>query len=116
MKKWYDEEFLFEIEVISVSHDNKTENHCRNGDEVGDVYTCGYGCPVNKDGGGFCSKAMMIAFPIMEAVRSGGDLKNLGGCEKWTKEFTCPDGVVKYRLTAKKTNNENFHKGEFYKD
>lgn len=59
---------------------------------------------------------MLVLFPMMEAVRSGGDLRNLGGSDKYTKEFICPDGVVKYKLTATKKDNENFHTGEFYEE
>ena len=36
MDKWYEEEYGFTVEVITVSHDGKTHGHCRNGDEVGD--------------------------------------------------------------------------------
>lgn len=57
---------------------------------------------------------MMIMFPIMEAVRSGGDLGNIGGDSKYSKEIVCPDGCVIFRLTAKSLGNENFHKGEFF--
>ncbi len=39
-------------------------------------------------------------FPIMEAVRSGGDLRNLGGFERYTMEFDCPDGIVRFRIEA----------------
>ena len=60
MNKWYDEEYAFTIEVIAVSHNDKTENHCRNGDEVGDIYHCTYDCPVNQHGRGFCQKSMML--------------------------------------------------------
>lgn len=116
MNKWFNEDYFFEIEVIEVSHDGRTVNHCRNGDEVGDIYRCTYDCPVNAEGRGFCSKSMMIAFTIMEAVRSGGDLRNLGGSSENTKEFICPDGVVKFRLTAKKISENNFHTGGFYKE
>ncbi|MBQ8515661.1 MAG: TIGR04076 family protein [Ruminococcus sp.] len=116
MKKWYNEEYAFEIKVIAVSHNGITEHHCRNGEEVGDKYTCCYGCPVNSEGQGICQKSMMLLFPLMEAVRSGGDLMNLGGDTSFSKELMCPDGVVKYRLTAKKLDGENFHKGAFYKE
>lgn len=102
MKKWYDEEYEWEIEVIGFLRGDKTEHYCRNGEEIGDKYTCTYGCPVNKDGQGICSKVMMIMFPIMEAVRSGGDLENIGGSGKYTKDVVCPDGCVIFRLTAKK--------------
>ena len=32
-----------------------------------------------------CSQVMMVLFPIMEAVRSGGDLENVGGSSKYIK-------------------------------
>ena len=71
MKKWYDEEFQWRIEVIGYLRGSGPERVCRNGEEVGDVYTCTYGCPVNAEGQGICSKVMMVLFPVMEAVRSG---------------------------------------------
>ena len=52
MKKWYAEEYAFEIEVIGFLRGNKTQGYCLNGEEVGDKYTCTYGCPVNADGEG----------------------------------------------------------------
>ena len=54
MKKWYDEEYEFTVEVAGFLHGDKTERYCRNGEEIGDVYTCTYGCPVNKQGFGIC--------------------------------------------------------------
>ena len=50
----------------------------------------------------------------MEAVRSGGDLENLGGDGRYSKTIVCPDGCVIFRLTATPLGNENFHKGRFY--
>ena len=94
MKKWYDEEYEWEIEVIGFNKDNEeTERFCRNGEEIGDKYTCTYGCPVNAQGQGICSKVMMMMYPIMECVRSGGDLENVGGDSKYSKVIMCPDGV-----------------------
>ncbi len=72
MKKWYDEEYEFTVEVVGFLHGDRTERYCRNGEEKGDVYKCTYGCPVNVDGYGICSKTMMMLYPLMEAVRSGG--------------------------------------------
>lgn len=114
MKKWYDEEYEFEVEVIGFLNGRDTERYCRNGEEVGDKYTCTYGCPVNKDGQGICSKLMMVMFPVMEAVRSGGNLENIGGDGEYTKVIVCPDGCVIFRLTARKLGNKNFHTGKFY--
>jgi uncharacterized repeat protein (TIGR04076 family) len=95
MNHWYKEEYHFTITVVSVgANDNPT--HCRNGHEVGDTYACEYGCP-NE----FCSKSMSKLFPLMEAVRSGGDLGNLlSGAKKHCGEFICPDGIVRFRVEA----------------
>ena len=87
MKKWYDEEYEFEIEVTGFLRGDTTAGCCRNGEEIGDKYTCTYGCPVNSDGQGICSKVMMIMFPVMEAVRSGGDLENIGGSDRYIKDI-----------------------------
>ena len=114
MKKWYDEEYEFEVEVIGFLRGDHTERYCRNGEEIGDKYTCTYGCPVNQDGHGICPKLMMVMFPVMEAVRSGGDLENIGGDSPNSKVFVCPDGCVMFRLTAKRLGNENFFKGKFF--
>lgn len=116
MNKWYEEEYKFEIEVTGFLRSDHTEHYCRNGEEIGDKYTCTYGCPVNEQGQGICSKLMMVLFPAMEAVRSGGDLTNVGGSEKYVKDFVCPDGCVCFRMTATKTGKKNFYKGEFYKE
>lgn len=78
MRKWYDEEYEFQVEVTGYLRGDHTEHLCRNGEEIGDKYRCTYGCPVNADGYGICSKTMMMLYPLMEAVRSGGDLENLG--------------------------------------
>ncbi len=69
---------------------------------------------MNAQGQGICSKTMMMLFPLMEAVRSGGDLENLGGDGKYTKQIVCPDGCVIFRLTAEKLGGENFFKGKFF--
>ena len=116
MKKWYDEEYEWEIEVTGFLRSDHTERYCRNGEEIGDKYTCTYGCPVNADGQGICSKTMMMLYPIMEAVRSGGNLENVGGSSQYVKDIVCPDGCVMFRLTATPLGNENFYKGEFWKE
>ncbi len=84
-----------------------------NGEEIGDKYSCTYGCPVNEQGQGIV-KDNDDDVSIMEAVRSGGNLENIGGSGKYTKELVCPDGCVIFKMTATKLGNENFHKGNFY--
>ncbi len=107
MKKWLDEEYGFEIEVTGFLRGERTENYCRNGEEIGDKYTCTYGCPVNAQGQGICPKVMLVLFPLMEAIRSGGDLENVGGDGRYSKTVVCPDGCVVFRLSAKKLGNKN---------
>ena len=116
MKKWYQEEYEFKIEVIGYLRGDHTERYCRNGEEIGDLYTCTYGCPVNKDGYGICSKTMLLLYPLMEAIRSGGNLENLGGDEKYSKTVVCPDGCVLYRLTAKPLGHEYFYTGKYWQE
>lgn len=116
MKKWYEEEYGFTVEVIGFLRGDHTEHYCRNGEEIGDVYRCTYGCPVNEQGEGICSKTMLQLFPLMEAVRSGGDLTNVGGSSRYIKEIVCPDGCVLFRLTAEKLGGENFYKGKFWQE
>jgi len=116
MKKWYEEEYGFTVEVIGFLRGDHTEHYCRNGEEIGDVYRCTYGCPVNEQGEGICSKTMLQLFPLMEAVRSGGDLTNVGGSSRYSKEIVCPDGCVLFRLTAEKLGGENFYKGKFWQE
>ena len=59
-----------------------------------------------ESGNGICSKTMML-YPLMEAVRSGGDLRNVGGSSKYEKDIVCPDGCVTFRLTARRIGAEN---------
>ena len=60
--------------------------------------------------------ARSTLYPLMEAVRSGGDLENLGGDGKYSKTIVCPDGCVMFRLTAKPLGGENFFRGGFWKE
>ena len=95
MRRLYQEDCEFRIGVVAVGKDNKPTN-CRMGYEPGDSFTCQYGCPQD-----FCSKSMLKVFPILEAVRSEGDLRNLGGSGKHEMEIVCPDRVVEFRISAK---------------
>ena len=49
MNKWLDEEYEFEVEITGYLRGDKSEGLCRNGEEIGDKYSCTYGCPVNRD-------------------------------------------------------------------
>lgn len=94
MRSWYKEDWQFTITVLKVGRADRAEE-CRLGFEPGDVFTSAYECPAH-----FCPKCMMIAYPLMTAVRTGGDLRELGGDSAHSIEFICPDGVVQFRLVA----------------
>lgn len=92
MDKWFHEDWHFKIEVINVGKDNQPKE-CRLGLEPGDIFECEYETPA-----GFCPTSFIKIFAAMEAVRCGGDLRNLGGEDKSKVVFSCPDGVVTFRL------------------
>ena len=50
---------------------------------------------------------MMMLYPLMEAIRSGGDLRNVGVSDKYVKDIVCPDGCVMFRLKARRLEGEN---------
>ena len=62
---------------------------------------------MNQEGYGICSKTMMMLYPLMEAIRSGGDLKNVGGSDKYEKDIVRPDGCVMFQLSARKLGGGN---------
>jgi uncharacterized repeat protein (TIGR04076 family) len=97
VRKWYQEDWRFTLSVLRVGAQGRAEE-CRLGFEQGDTFECTYECP-----DGFCPKALMKVFPLMEAVRSGGDLRNLGGSGAAEMVFVCPDGVVQFRLVGERT-------------
>ncbi len=92
MDKWFHEDWRFKIEVIKVGKTNQAKE-CRLGLELGDVFECTYETPE-----GFCPTSFMKIFSSMEVVRSGGDLRKLGGEDTSKIAFMCPDGVVKFKL------------------
>ena len=87
MNKFVTENYRFKITVVKAGG-------CRNGHEVGDTYSCEYGCP-----GELCQKTMLKLFPLMETIRCGGDLRTIGQ-EKHKCRFHCPDGAVEFELEA----------------
>mgnify|MGYP006949204837 CR=1 FL=1 len=38
MKKWYDEEYEFEVEVTGYLRGDRPERYCQNGEQIGDKY------------------------------------------------------------------------------
>ena len=90
---------------------DRTERYCRNGEEVGDRYTCTYGCPVNQDGQGICSKAMLLLFPLMEPSEAAAIWKR-SGSGPIARILCVPTAAFSF-ADGKKLGNENFFKGNF---
>lgn len=100
MNRTYAEEWRFRISVLRVGKSSEPQR-CRLGFEAGDVFECHYETP-----GDFCPKSMLKVFPLMEAVRSGGDLRNLGGEAPCGMTLTCPDGEVVFRIVGTRRQEE----------
>ncbi len=96
VRPWYREDWAFIITVLQVGQENDPTK-CRLGLEVGDSFHCTYGTPAH-----FCPTTFLKIFPAMEAIRSGGDLRNLGGTGPHETVVKCPAGVVKFRLRGQR--------------
>jgi uncharacterized repeat protein (TIGR04076 family) len=70
---------------------------CRSGIQTGDAWLFEWNTPE-----GFCPKALVLVFPLMIACECGGDLRERGGSSRDTIEFDCPDGEVRFRLSARR--------------
>jgi uncharacterized repeat protein (TIGR04076 family) len=96
MKKWINEDYRFTITAIDGiwgPGDMRVRIGCRNGHEVGDTYTCQYGCPEPVNGeGGFCTKTVQKLYELEEAIRHGKSPAEV--------DFPCADGCVTFRLQA----------------
>ena len=90
MHKTIVEDWEFTVEVLSAGP-------CRAGFEPGDTFTCQYECPA-----GFCPKTMGNLHALCEVARAGGDYQLLGGQSADQINFVCADGVVRFRLTARR--------------
>jgi GNAT superfamily N-acetyltransferase len=53
-------------------------------------------------------------FPIMDAVGSVGELDNIGGSSKYSKNIMFLDGCIIFMMNAKKLENDNFYKGKYF--
>jgi len=70
---------------------------CRSGIRPGDAWRFEWNTPA-----GFCPKALLLVFPLMIACECAGDLRERGGKSRDEIEFDCPDGVVRFRLSARR--------------
>ena len=78
-------------------------------------YHCTYGCPVNADGCGICSKTMLLLYPLMDAVRSGGDLRYLGGDGKYSKTDGLSGWLCDFPPDGRTAGKPEFLSAGFYR-
>jgi uncharacterized repeat protein (TIGR04076 family) len=95
MKRWYDEDWNFIISVVKVGEKDLAEE-CRLGFEPGDEFCCQYETPA-----GFCPNAFIQIHPLLEIIRCGGDLRNLGSDQPCETKVACPDGAVWFKIVGK---------------
>lgn len=86
-EKWK-EPTTFEVEVVEAKY-------CRAGHNQGEKFTFAWNTPE-----GLCGEAFVGMYPVLCALRTGGDMRLLGSEEKHTRVYTCPSRVVKFRITA----------------
>ena len=99
MKQWYREDWCFIIRELRVGKTNRYQE-CRLGYEVGDTFECKYETPA-----GFCPVAFMKLYPLLEVVRCGGDLRQLGSSHSNRVAFICPDEVVLFEVIGSNNNH-----------
>ncbi len=68
---------------------------CRSGIKPGDTWHFEWNTPE-----GFCPKTLLLVFPLMIACECAGDLRERGGKSHDEIEFDCPDGEIRFRLSA----------------
>ena len=96
MKKWYPEDWCFNIEVVRIGTENKAQE-CRLGLEPADTLECTYETPA-----GFCPTSFIKILPSMKVMRCNGDVRNLGGSGPCETTFVRPDGAVLFKLTGER--------------
>ena len=92
MKPWILEDWEFTLTVM------QGEAHqCRIGLEAGDTFTFTYALPA-----GICPKSVPQLHTLCEIIRCGGDFTHLGSSDPNSIEFSCADGILALRLTARR--------------
>lgn len=92
MQPWISEDWEFSLTVIK-GHPAA----CRIGLESGDTLTFQYALPA-----GMCPKTAAALHTLCEIIRCGGDFTHRGSSKPYSIEFPCADGVLTFRLTARR--------------
>ena len=95
MKPWIHEDWEFTLTVL---HGRACD--CRIGLEAGDSFTFRYALPE-----GLCPKSVPQLHTLCEIIRYGGDFTHRGSPDPYLIDFPCADGMVTFRLTARRTSS-----------
>jgi uncharacterized repeat protein (TIGR04076 family) len=88
--KLWKEPVRFEVEIVEVA------SACRAEHEKGQKFTFDWNTPQ-----GICGESFVGMYPVLFALRVGGDMQMLGSPDKNTRVYTCPSRVVKFRIAAR---------------
>jgi uncharacterized repeat protein (TIGR04076 family) len=87
--QWY-EPMRYEIEVIEV------KSACRVNHKVEETFRAEYRTPE----GPLCGEAYVGMYSLLYAMRIGGDMRLLGKESPLETSYTCPSGVVRFRIVG----------------
>ena len=92
MRPWIHEDWEFTLTVLQGE-----AAQCRIGLETGDAFTFRYALPA-----GICPKSVPPLHTLCEIIRCGGDFTHRGSPEPYSIDFSCADGVLRFRLQARR--------------
>ena len=90
------DEMKFQLEVIEVDDRGLPINRaCRAAHRKGQRWSFDWHTP-----SGLCGEVYAGLYPLLVALRVGGDMRELGSTEPNRRVYTCPSRVVRFRLSA----------------
>ncbi|MBU7024413.1 MAG: TIGR04076 family protein [Theionarchaea archaeon] len=88
--KLWREPVKFEVEIVEVA------SACRAEHKKGQTFTFDWNTPQ-----GVCGESFVGMYPLLFALRVGGDMQMLGSPDKNMRVYTCPSRVVKFKIAAR---------------
>lgn len=103
-----DRETGFRLEVISVNDRGlPPERVCRAGHSLGQRWNLGWNTPE-----GLCGEVYVSIYPLLFALRTGGDVRRLGSSSPGQRIYTCPSRVVTFLLSVERENPDSIDRKE----
>ena len=90
------EDVRFAVRVVAVGDGRPaTGELCRAAHKVGQTFEFDWRTPE-----GLCGEAYAAMYPLLFALRVGGDMRGLGSSDRDVRVFTCPSRVVRFEVRA----------------